>query len=141
MGLLRPLAIGLVTEPAPAARLATLEAGGDLVADDERIGQAARLLERTTAVFIEDAPRIAELTARVCEEIRAGGRSSSPFEILQGAQFWRLPPGNWGSVPRRFEHFAADYRILRIEGKRDHAQALSALGAVAPITMPAGPTR
>jgi hypothetical protein len=134
-----PAAIGIVTEPLPAPRIAELEAGGEIDADDPRIGESARLLDRVSAVFIEDAPRIAELTAGACRAIRAGDRPSSPFEILEGALLWRQPLGPRGVVPRRFEVFAAQYRRLRIVGGRDHAQTLAALGAVAPAANPGRP--
>jgi hypothetical protein len=134
-----PAAIGIVTEPAPVLRIAELEAGGEITADNPRIAESARLLDRVSAVFIEDAPRIAELTAGACRAIRAGNGASSPFEILEGALLWRRPPGTWGSVPRRFEVFAAQYRKLRTVGGRDHAQALAALGAVAPKDNPGRP--
>jgi hypothetical protein len=112
-----------------------LEAGQPVFATDPRVAAAAILLERLTAAYVEDAPRIAELTIHVVQQIRAANQAAAPMEMLAGAIQWKGPGpplAERGNVPREFEQFAALYRTGRIAGK-DHATALTQM-------QPAGPT-
>jgi hypothetical protein len=101
-----------------------LEAAQPVFATDPRVAAAAVLLERSTAAYVEDAPRIAELTLRVVQQVRAANQAASPMEMLEGAIQWRDPGGRRGNLPRKFAHFAILYRTARIAGQ-DHATALS----------------
>jgi hypothetical protein len=106
-----------------------MEAGVVMPANDPRVRTAALLLERLTAGYVEDAPRIAELTVRVCGQVRAKDRPASPLEMLEGALHWPRPAALRPDVPRQFERFAALYRQQRVEKGLDHAAAISALAA------------
>jgi hypothetical protein len=97
-----------------------LEAGQPVFAGDSRVAVAAELLERLTAVYVEDAPRIAELAAGTIRQIRSANQAASPMAMLEGAAQWKGPGGRRGNVPRKFGDFAALYRAGRIGGK-DHA--------------------
>ncbi len=101
-----------------------LEAGQPVFAGDPRVAVAAVLLAQLTAAYIEDAPRIAELTTGVVQRIRAAKQPASPLEMLVGAAQWNGQRGQRGNVPRKYEEFARLYRTGRLEGK-DHAAALS----------------
>ncbi len=106
-----------------------LEADAPVFEDDPLVARASFLLAQSTARYIEDAPRIAELTIRVCNAIRAKKGSVSPLEMLEASGSWTRPSGSSGAIPRRFEHYAARYRALRIDEGKDHAQALTAIQA------------
>lgn len=118
---------GPIVPVEPAHKLAMLETNAVVAEDDPLVARASYLLSQSTARYIEDAPRVADLTIRVCREIRARQRSASPLEMLEAAETWKRPATTPGSVPRRFEHFAAQYRKLRVDEGKDHAQALSAM--------------
>jgi hypothetical protein len=113
-----------------------MEAGRPLFPNDPAVAAAAILLTQATAGFIEDAPRIAELTARVVGEIRAANQPASPFEMLVGSTQWKRPPRTRGDVPRKFEEFAALYRKLRKGEGKDHATALSLMQPAPPAIAP-----
>jgi hypothetical protein len=100
------------------------EAGERVFAGDRRVAVAAELLDRLTAVYIEDAPRIAELTIRAIRQTRAANQTASPLEMLEGASQWRGPGGQRGNIPRKFSEFAAPYQSGRSAGK-DHATTLA----------------
>jgi hypothetical protein len=108
-----------------------LEAGQPVPVTDLRVTAAAIVLEQLTATYVEDAPRIAELTIHAVQQVRAANQAASPLEMLVGATEWKGPGGRRGNVPREFEQFAALYRTARIAGK-DRAAALSQM-------QPAGP--
>jgi hypothetical protein len=116
---------GAILPPGPAQSLAIAEAGGAVFAGDPGVAGVAALLSQLTASYVEDAPRIAAITLRIVREIRAVDQDCSPVEVLAGAVGWRRPPQRRGDLPRQFERFAAEYRRLRIDGKKDHAAALS----------------
>jgi hypothetical protein len=118
---------GSTFEIGPAHRLAMMEAGQDIAANDPRVASAALRLERLTAGYVEDAPRIAELTFRVCDQIRAANRPASPFQMLDGALYWPRPAALPATAPRQFERYAAFYRQARVVKGLDHAAAISAL--------------
>jgi hypothetical protein len=99
----------------PAESVAMLEAGGPVFANDPRVTSAAVLLTKLTAAYVEDAPRIATLTIRVVQEIRAGNLAASPMEMMVEATRWKQPPDTRGNIPRTFEAFARAYRSARIE--------------------------
>src|SRR4051812_28962734 len=105
----------------PAQRIAMLETGGPVPATDPVAIQAAGLLAGLTARYVEDAPRIAELTIRTCKAVRAADRPASPLEMLDAALRWKRPARPGGNVPRRFEGYAALYKKLRVEETRSHA--------------------
>jgi hypothetical protein len=115
---------GSLVRPSPAHEVAMLEAGQPMFASDPRVAVAAVLLAELTAAYIEDAPRIAELTVGVVQQVRAANQAASPLEMLVGAVHWNGPAGKRGNVPRKFEEFARRYRAGRLEGK-DHASASS----------------
>ncbi|MGE5754734.1 MAG: hypothetical protein ACM35G_03305 [Planctomycetaceae bacterium] len=118
---------GPAFEIVPAHRLAMMEAGQALPANDPRVASAARRLERLTAGYVEDAPRIAELTFRVCGQIRAANRPATPSHMLDGALHWSRPATLPPAAPRQFERYAALYRQARVVKGLDHAAAISAL--------------
>jgi hypothetical protein len=126
---------GRVLRPNPAQDLAMLEAGQSVLATDPQVAAAAVLLERLTAAYVEDAPRIAELTIHVVQQVRAANQAASPMELLAGAIQWKGPGGRRGNVPREFGQFAALYRTGRIAGK-DHATTLTQMQPAG--TAPAG---
>jgi hypothetical protein len=105
------------------------EANVVMPANDPRVQSAAVLLERLTAGYVEDAPRISELTVRVCRQIQAAHRPASPFEMLDGALHWPRAATSRPDTPRQFERFATDYWNQRVKNGRDHAAAISALAA------------
>jgi hypothetical protein len=113
-----------VLRPSPAQDVAMLEAGEPVFATDARVAAAAALLERLTAVYVEDAPRIAALTLHVVQQVRAAKQAASPMEMLAGATQWAGPGSGRGNVPRKFERFAALYRAGRIAGQ-DHAATVA----------------
>jgi hypothetical protein len=112
-----------------------LEAGQPVFATDQRVTAAAVLLERLTATYVEDAPRIAELTIHVVQQVRAANQAASPMEMLDGATRWTGPGGWRGNVPRKFEQFAALYRNARTAGK-DHAATLLEMQPAGPPPAP-----
>ncbi len=120
---------GPAFEIVPAHRLAMMEAGQAMPANDPRVASAALRLELITAGFVEDAPRIAELTFRVCGQIRAANRPASPFQMLDGALHWPRPATLPPPAPRQFERYAAFYRQARVVKGLDHVAAISALTA------------
>lgn len=128
---------GVVRVPSPAQNLAMMEAGRPLFASDPQVATMAVALTYLTAVFVEDAPRIAELTIRVVGDLRDANQNASPFEMLAGGAIWTGPAGRRGNVPRKFGEFAAGYRRLRLQGK-DHDSAVSLLqpGASGPQFAP-----
>jgi hypothetical protein len=119
-----------VRRASPAQDVAMLDAGQPVFASDPRVATAAVLLERLTAVYVEDAPRIAELTIHVVRQVRAAKQVATPLEMLDAATRWKGPAGPRGNVPREFEQFAALYRSGRLAGK-DHATTLSEMQAPA----------
>lgn len=125
----------------PAHRLAMLEADKPLPEADPLIARAANLLSGLTANYVEDAPRIAELTARATAAIRASKRPASPLEIMEGALLWKRPASSKGNIPRRYEGELAAYLRLRIEGKKDHAAALSVMRGTPTPAHPSQPQR
>ncbi len=133
---LRPdqLMFGPIVPPAPAHSLAMLEADAPMLGDDPRVLTVAVLLERLTAAYVEDAPRIGALTAGVVENLRKAGKAVSPVEMLQGAAQWKGPggPGIRGNRPRTFLSFASRYRELRLGDARDHQEALSRMQPAVP---------
>jgi hypothetical protein len=122
--------------PSPAQNLAMLETGRVLSSDDPAVASAASVLTRLTAGYVEDAPRIAELTIRVVQRIRAANQAASPMEILVGATRWKRPDGTRGNIPRKFEEFARLYQKWRIEQGKDHAAALSLMQPSRPSNAP-----
>ncbi len=114
-----------------------LEAGQPIFATDPRVAVSAVLLTQLTAVYVEDAPRIAELTVGVVQKVRAANLAASPLEMLVGATQWNGPGGSRGNVPRKFEQFARLYGTARLEGK-DHTSALSLMQALHPAPSPMG---
>jgi hypothetical protein len=114
-----------------------LEAGQPVFASDPRVAVAAVLLAESTAVYVEDAPRIAALTIQVVQRVRAANQAASPVEMLTGAVQWSGSERSRGNVPRRFEEFARRYRTGRLEGK-DHATALSLMQPLPPAPPPGG---
>jgi hypothetical protein len=113
----------------PAHRLAMIEADVVMPADDPRVKSAAALLERLTAGYVEDAPRISELTVRVCRQIKAANHPASPYQMLDGALHWPRPASLPPCAPRPFERYAAGYLDQRLNKGLDHAAAISALAA------------
>ncbi len=111
----------------PAHRLALLEERRPIEASDPGVARFADLLEKLTARYVEDAPRIEELTTAVCQAIRASNKPAAPSEILEGALAWKRPADTRADVPRRFSDFARRYRALRVKEGKDHKAALSAL--------------
>jgi hypothetical protein len=104
---------GPLLPPSPALSVAMLEAGGPMFGDDPRVASAAGLLTQLTATYVEDAPRIAELTVRVVRELRAANQAVTPIAMMEEATRWKRPPGERGNIPRRFEAFARLYRESR----------------------------
>lgn len=123
--------------PSPAHRLAAAEAQRPLVVADPMLEHAAEVLEELTGRYLEDAPRIAELTLHTVNLIRVEKLAASPFEILEGALRAKRPASLVGNVPLRYEHFASRYVALRIKGKKSHADALSTMEAEAKAVRPA----
>ena len=119
----------------PAQGLAMMEAGRPLFPNDPWVAAASTLLSQATASYVEDAPRIAELTVRIVGEVRAANQPASPLEMLAGAIQWKRSPNTPGNIPRKFEEFAGRYRKLRSEGK-DHATALSSMQPTRPSDTP-----
>jgi hypothetical protein len=113
----------------PAHRLAMLEANVVMPADDPRVRSAAVLLERLTAGYVEDAPRISELTVRVCRQIQSANHPASPFEMLDSALRSPRAASVRPDAPRQFERFATDYLNQRVKNGRNHGAAISALAA------------
>lgn len=118
----------------PAQKIAMLEVDGPVAGDAPLVGRASYLLSQLTAKYVEDAPRIAELTIRVCRAIRASGGSASPLEMMEGAEAWKRPALPAGNVPRRYEGYAALYRKFRLDQGKSHAEALALIrqGTAAP---------
>jgi hypothetical protein len=119
--------------PIPAQEVAMLEAGQPVLVRDPRVATAAVLLARLTEIYVEDAPRIVELTVRTVLQLRAAKQTASPLEILAAAIHWKGPSTRHGNIPREFEHFSRLYLKARREGK-DHAAAIDSIEA------PPGPT-
>jgi hypothetical protein len=71
---------GPLIPPSPAQALATVETGRVLAPDDPAVATMAVLLTQLTAAYVEDAPRIAELTIRIVSGIRAANRAASPLD-------------------------------------------------------------
>jgi hypothetical protein len=103
---------GAVVAGVPAHRIAMLEAGGTLPATDPGVGEAARLLADLTARYIEDAPRIAELTLRACQEIRKTNRPASPIAMLNAALAWKPVARTRPNLPLKYAEFARSYPAL-----------------------------
>jgi hypothetical protein len=123
--------------PMPAHQLALVETRTPVPANDPVVAGFARILSQLTARYIEDAPRIAELTASACEQIRAANHPASPVEIMEGALQWPRPKGSRPDVPRKYWQYIEQYRTLRIKGGKDHKAALSELipaPASSPVT-------
>lgn len=124
----------------PAQKLAMMEAGEAGAVDEPLVARTAYLLAQLTGRYVEDAPRIAELTIRSCRAIRAGKGAASPLEMMEAAEVWKRPAGYPGNVPRRYEGYAALYRKLRVEEKKNHAEALALIeGAPPPPPPPPAP--
>ncbi len=108
-----------------------LEAGRPLFPGEPEVKAAAVLLNRLTAMHVEDAGQIAALAIRTVQDLRAANQAIAPFELLQGATQWKRPGGRAperggrGFVPREFLRFIQRYRTLRIDQGKDHATALS----------------
>jgi hypothetical protein len=132
---------GSVLRPIAAQEVAMLEAGRPVLASDPQVATAAFLLSALTAVYVEDAPRIATLTVRTVRRIRAANQPASPLEMLAGAVQWTGPSGPRGNLPRKFEEFAGLYLKQRTEGQ-DHSSALARMqpavpsGPRAPVAVP-----
>jgi len=122
--------------PGPALGLAILEVGRALPADDPAVASVSAVLTQLTAVYVEDAPRIAELTSRVVQRIRAANRAASPLEMLVGATRWGRADVASGNVPRKFEEFARLYQDGRIQGGRDHAATINLMQMSRPSSRP-----
>jgi hypothetical protein len=122
----------------PAYQIAMVEANQSLPGDDPLIAKAAVLLSQLTAGYIEDAPRIAELTIQMAQAIRASNRPASPLEIMDGALQWKRT--SVGNVPRKYEAFANAYGKWRVDGKKDHAQAMSLMNPKAAPGRPTAPS-
>lgn len=127
---------GPTIPPSPAHSVAMLEAGGPTLGDDPRVRSAAFLLEQLTASYVEDAPRISELTIRMVREIRARDQAASPFEMMVGATHWKRSPSLRGNIPRKFQEFTRLYRSIRIEQGKDHSTALSLMQRPHPSVAP-----
>jgi hypothetical protein len=112
-----------------------MEVGRPLFPNDPWVASAAALLSQATANYVEDAPRIAELTARVVLRLRAANQAASPLEMLVGATQWKRSPNTPGNIPRKFIEFAELYGKLRSEGK-DHATTLSLMQPARPSDAP-----
>ncbi|WP_422925240.1 hypothetical protein [Singulisphaera sp. PoT] len=111
----------------PAHRLAMIEANRPLPASDPLVIATAERLERLTATYFEDAPRIVELTAQAVKSIRSTNQTASPFEVFDAALTWKPSVRIGSNYPRRFSRFLAEYRRLRIDEKKSHADTLKAL--------------
>ena len=111
-----PRITGLPVEGvAPAHRLAIVESGGVFIpSNDPRVGQVAQRLERLTAVYVEDAPRIADLTESACGALRAAKVPVSRIEMLDDALAARPASTSLGNFPRLYERFAASYQLSRL---------------------------
>jgi hypothetical protein len=132
---------GPLLPPGPAQNVAMLAAGYPLYPNDPRVGAAAVLLTRLTAIYVEDAPRISELAIRAVLDLRAANQTASPTELLEGATQWKRAggKGSRGDVPRRFTDFVRFYRKLRVEEGKDHVTALSLMQPATSSSPSAGP--
>jgi|GEM_PF-5840056 len=120
-----PPIFGSLQRITPAHRLAMLEANRSLYANDPLVKATMDRLERLTGQYIEDAPRIVELTARVVNAVRASNRPASPFEILDGALASKSQARPGETSPRRYQRYMSDYRRLRVDEKKAHGDALA----------------
>lgn len=122
---------GNMIEVVPALRVAMVEANRPLYASDPLVARAAGTLSQLTAVYVEDAARIVELTLRATEAARASKRPASPFAIMEGALRLKRPPGLVGNVPREYEAVIAPLLPPRVKGNaapRDGAPPAPAPG-------------
>jgi hypothetical protein len=127
----------LVLRVQPAHQVAMMEAGRVLPETDPLVARAAGLLSQLTAKYLEDAPRIADLTIKTTAAIRAAKGSASPIEIMESAVNLPRPAGSSGVGFRRYDTFAERYRKARVEGGKDHAGAIgSPQGSAAPAAKP-----
>jgi hypothetical protein len=124
---------------APVYRISMLEANQPLPASSPLVVRFAELLEKLTAGFVEDAPRIVDLTVRATMAIRATKQPASPLEIMEAALAWDRAPRTVRTTPRSFENYIATYRKLRIKEKKDHAQTLGLMHVPAPTPTPPPP--
>ncbi|SIO66113.1 hypothetical protein SAMN05444166_7963 [Singulisphaera sp. GP187] len=116
---------GPVLKVVPAHRLAMMEAGRLLPETDPLVARSAVVLYQMTGKYLEDAPRIVELTIKTCAAIRLANGVASPLELLDGALKSKRPAKGDGTRPREFEKFATGYRQARLEGRKDHAGAIA----------------
>ncbi|WP_406697070.1 hypothetical protein V5E97_39405 [Singulisphaera sp. Ch08] len=109
----------------PAHRLAMMEAGRPLPETDPLVARSAVMLAQLTGHYLEDAPRIVDLTIKACAAVRLAKSTASPLELLEGALNAKRPAKANATRPRQFEKFATSYRIARLEGGKDHAGAIA----------------
>jgi hypothetical protein len=93
-----------------------LEAGQTMPPNDPRVGDMAALLTRLTAMYIEDAPRIAEMTIKAVGGLQAVNQAVSPSELLTGAIQWPRGHGRPGSGPRKYADYLRHDRASRHAG-------------------------
>lgn len=110
---------GPILRVLPAHRLAMLEAGEPLLIDSPQVKAFALLLSQATARYAEDAPAIADLTARTCLTLRGAYVAASPRELIEAALVAAKRPNVTRiGVPRSFEAFAAQYGKTKLEQPR-----------------------
>lgn len=120
----------------PAHRVAMMEAGQTIPETDALTTQAAVLLVQLTGQYLEDAPRIAELTIKTCATIRLSKGAASPFELMQAAIHAKRPAPAKPPRPRQYDKFAAAYLKARVKEGKDHAGAIAEIQG-APVAPPA----
>lgn len=115
---------GPVLRVMPAHRIAMMEAGRPLPETDPLVARSAVALTQLTGKYLEDAPRIVDLTIKTCAAIRLAKGTASPLDLMDGALHLKRPTTTNGSRPRQFEKFATAYRNARLAGGKDHAKAM-----------------
>ena len=100
-----------------------MEAGRDLPETDPLVARAATVLTGLTAGFVEDAPRIVDLTIKTTAAIRTAKGAASPLELMETALNSKRPAGSLAVGPRRFNAFVTLYREAAIGNQRDAAPA------------------
>lgn len=116
-----------VVQVQPAHRVAMMEAGREVPETDPLVARASVVLTGLTAKFLEDAPRIADVSIRTTAAIRKAKGAASPLELMEAALNSKRPADAPAIGPRRFDAFATRYRKARIEQGKDHAAALREL--------------
>jgi hypothetical protein len=136
-----PPAIEPLTEPALprtpktprqsfAHRLAAIEAGRSLPADDPAVASMDLLLKGADRLYTEDEGTIAAMAGTMHKKLVEATQMSSILEFLDGSTRWHVP-GYFGmGVPRKFEEYFRLYYIFRLgENRLGHKDAIDMIRA------------